>query len=755
MKLPLAAILVLTAGGSVLFAQVAPPPSAPNDGGPEAGVVDDQQTLTSGPIHEAFAAPYSGEPEAGVVVDKQPPEPIDEIPPEYVPEGDNVEWIPGYWGWEPRYEDFVWISGVWRNIPPGQTWVPGYWTQVTQGFQWVSGFWQSNESSELVYLPYPPESLEQGPTSPSPDGDYFWIPGCWQWSGNDYRWRPGYWAPAHENWVWIPSHYTWTPYGCVYINGFWDFQLSRRGVLFAPVHLDPVVYRRPGFRYSPSYVIQVTLTIGQWFVSPRAHHYYFGNYFDRDYGRYGLRPWYTFAGRRNAYDPLLNYYSWYYGRQNVDFTDRLRGWHTYYQRNERARPPATLRAQREWAERQDVDARDVSRYQLARSIQDLTRGSEDMPFQFTRVDEDRRQQWRDTAQAFRQRAQERRDFEPVRAEATDQAAENARQAVRKLQLQEIPGVRTGGRRDDGDRPNRFPGRREQGDNDAKTPTPPPQTEQSKKAEDIRRDIERRERPENKQEQGGREIVPGVRVPEIPGANRGDRKQPGSEQESRRGEPRGFDPSRITPRNRPETPDDATKGDQRPVAPPFNFRRQPNQQRPDRQQPTAPNQQQPGQPQVTPQGQLKQATPGQQPQQPPRGPLRGILEGAPGRRDAQPGQPSQPGRREAQPPQPGQPGQPKTAQPRRQAQPSQPVQPVQPRKEAQPGPQGRSGALPGIPRQGRPENATPRRGDLGKQAPPARKADPGQSRIGRPQIPNAPERKPQPKGERKGTPKKNG
>ena len=45
---------------------------------------------------------------------------IDEVPPEYKPEGENVQWIPGYWAWDVAQSDFIWVSGLWRDVPPGR-----------------------------------------------------------------------------------------------------------------------------------------------------------------------------------------------------------------------------------------------------------------------------------------------------------------------------------------------------------------------------------------------------------------------------------------------------------------------------------------------------------------------------------------------------------------------------------------------------------------------------------------------------------
>ena len=76
------------------------------------------QVLTRGPVHEAFAKTVTFDPEPGIVVPKAPPAAIEELPPDQRPEGANVMWIPGYWGWDDERSDFLWVSGVWRALPP-------------------------------------------------------------------------------------------------------------------------------------------------------------------------------------------------------------------------------------------------------------------------------------------------------------------------------------------------------------------------------------------------------------------------------------------------------------------------------------------------------------------------------------------------------------------------------------------------------------------------------------------------------------
>jgi hypothetical protein len=275
--------------------------------------------LENGPLHEAFDRPITSGPSTGVTVDQEPPEPIDEIPPQYRMEGDNVEWIPGYWTWLDEQNDFVWVSGVWRALPPERFWTPGHWAEIADGYQWISGYWTSTEAEEVEYLPYPPDTLETGPSSPAPDQSYFWIPGCWQWTNNNYAWRPGYWYPGQANWLWMPNHYVYTPRGAVFVNGYWDYPYQRRGLLYAPVYW-PGGYNY-GRRFAPSRVLNTALLLSALFINSDRGYYYYG----RGYGgQRNFSPWYGGYGNR-VYSPLYNFYSWQYGRDSGAWRGRVPG----------------------------------------------------------------------------------------------------------------------------------------------------------------------------------------------------------------------------------------------------------------------------------------------------------------------------------------------------------------------------------------------------------------------------------------------
>lgn len=308
----------------------AQPGAQPDPNAQPAPGQGDVEVLAKGPVHEAFAATAEA-PAAAPVVAKQPPDPIEELPPDQKPEGDNVQWIPGYWSWDEEGSQYIWISGFWRQPPPGRVWVPGSWRQAQGGWQWVSGFWQEvnplpapgedqqQVQPEIQYLPGPPASLEAGPTVPAPTVTSVYVPGSWVWRDR-YVWRPGVWVEYRTDWVWVPAHFVWTPLGYVFVEGYWDYVLARRGVLFAPVVVPQTVYVQRTFVYTPTFMVSEPAMLGALFVRRGYTNYFFGDYFANRYATAGYQPWAgrvvngNFAlgygtGRAWGYDPLWSHYS--------------------------------------------------------------------------------------------------------------------------------------------------------------------------------------------------------------------------------------------------------------------------------------------------------------------------------------------------------------------------------------------------------------------------------------------------------------
>ena len=309
-------------------------PNANRDQASQDGVTPQAR----GPVHEAFAAPSTGTAAPGPVVTKQPPESIEEMPPETKPEGDNVQWLPGYWAFDDEKSDFLWISGIWRVPPPGRQWVPGAWARVSGGWQWSAGFWKAVEIQNLSIVPEPPAPLDEA-SPPAPNDNSVQIPGGWVYRDTRYVWRPTCWVPFRAGWVWVPGYYVCTPCGYVYVEGYWDHVLRDRGLLFAPVCIDYRVIR-PGWCFRPCYVVNDLCLLGSLFVRGDCGCYFFGDYYDAIYVKRGFICFFDVRIGRRFVDPLFAYYSHAFRR--AGWERELRALSRARFKGEAPRPPRTL-----------------------------------------------------------------------------------------------------------------------------------------------------------------------------------------------------------------------------------------------------------------------------------------------------------------------------------------------------------------------------------------------------------------------------
>jgi hypothetical protein len=392
----LLAISIAVAFNNAAALQRGPPSSQP-------GV----EVLTRGPVHEAFAETVTFDPQPGVVVPKAPPAPIEELPPEQRPEGINMAWIPGYWAWDDERNDFLWISGIWRAIPPGRQWVPGYWGSSGQGVQWTSGYWADAQASDVQYLPEPPATVEAGPNVAAPSADHTWLPGSWAWQQNRYAWRPGYWAAGQSDWSWVPAHYVWTRRGYVFVDGYYDYSVARRGVLFAPVYFNAGIYSQPGFSYSPSMAISPAIFGSHLFLRPSYGHYYYGDYYGANYASAGYSPWFSFNSSRYGYDPFYAQQRWL-NRQNGGWDQSLQTNFQNLRANESLRPPRTWADQTaRLASASNVNGQNMA---IATSLGDLAK-SKDHALRLQQVDKAERQQLAQHGQAVAQHRDQRQKLE--------------------------------------------------------------------------------------------------------------------------------------------------------------------------------------------------------------------------------------------------------------------------------------------------------------------------------------------------------
>jgi hypothetical protein len=390
------------------------------------------QVLTRGPVHEAFAGIVTFNPEPGVVVAKAPPAVIEEMPPEEKPEGDNVTWIPGYWAWDDERSDFLWVSGTWRALPPGREWMAGYWGQTPQGYQWTSGYWADATAMETTYLPAPPATVEVGPNIAAPSIDYGWSPGCWVWYQGRYAWRPGYWAQGRADWDWCPAHYVWTPRGYIFVGGFWDYPVERRGILFAPVYFEAGVYSRRGYFYSPTIVIDLGVFSDHLFLRPRYSHYYFGDYYAASYVQGGFYASFSFQSGRYGYDPIYSHQRWEH-RGDREWEHRIEASYQNRRDHETARPPRT------WAAQRTISAGPAEPRQnriMATPINQLAK-RKDGPIRFQPVAKDERQKLAQRGQEVQKSREQRRTLEARPADTSAQRPGGVSEPA-KVQLPRSP-----------------------------------------------------------------------------------------------------------------------------------------------------------------------------------------------------------------------------------------------------------------------------------------------------------------------------
>lgn len=252
------------------------------------------QPIKGGPVHEAYLAQEYGE-ALLTAVPSTPPTPIAEpIPPQADAE---ALWIPGYWGWSQDRNDFVWICGVWRKYPPGHIWIEGYWKQFPEGWVWIPGFWSLIPFEKVTYLvDLPPQLINEQP-SDSPGADYFWMPGFWQYdnAAKHYAWNEGRYEMFDPNWVWVPATYIWREKGYVFIPGYWDWPLEKRGAAYSAVFILPdvrlLVIYEPDVILEPLEIVETYYPFWPDYGCFFHHHYHYHGDFWSSWGM--APPWWA------------------------------------------------------------------------------------------------------------------------------------------------------------------------------------------------------------------------------------------------------------------------------------------------------------------------------------------------------------------------------------------------------------------------------------------------------------------------------
>jgi hypothetical protein len=163
----------------------------------------------------------------------------------------------------------------------------------------------------------------------------------WLWRQTRYAWRPGFWIRAYLDWAWVPDHYVCSPAGCIFVDGYWDLTLVRRGLLFAPAFIEPGALSRPDFTYTPQVVVNLDVFTDNLFVQPNYFHYCFGDYFDPRFLKVGIYPWFAFHESFFGYDPIFAQARMTGPRSNPGWEQQVHQQFFQRQQKQDARPPRT------------------------------------------------------------------------------------------------------------------------------------------------------------------------------------------------------------------------------------------------------------------------------------------------------------------------------------------------------------------------------------------------------------------------------
>ncbi len=317
--------------------------------------------VLAGPVHEALITLSAERAQRVVdVVSEQPPAPVKEQPSpdgsiDGVPEfnGHDVRWIDGYWAWFDDASRFVWVSGLYRDFPPGRSWKPGYWSETTGGYRWTSGYWAETGDravDSISYLPPPPPPKDSAPSTPATNPDSFWMPGHWEHKNGEYVWTNGYWTARTDNWIWQPAYYVNSPQGSIFVSGYWDYEPQFRGQAFAPVVFRETKVEDSAYVLRPRYPLsRPAACLLHLFVKKDSRQLYYGDFYDDEFVKRGYLPWYLSAEDASANDesPLLSYYAWKYSRYGFDFVSSMSRYATHFRGAPAIRPAQQLAVNRD------------------------------------------------------------------------------------------------------------------------------------------------------------------------------------------------------------------------------------------------------------------------------------------------------------------------------------------------------------------------------------------------------------------------
>ena len=248
---------------------------------------------TRGPVHEAFVQRNEGKPEIGVAIGKQPPPPLPERPPEQHPTTRTWSGFPAIGHGTPTATILCGSAARFAIRLRDAAGCPAIGQILPRAGIGRRGSGPRKINAHLRYTPEPPAPLEDGPTTPPPDDNSTYIPGYWFYNEADQALRLAarFLGAMRAGQIWTNPQYSWAPGGYAFCDGYWDYPLDNRGLLYAPAYFPTPLWNNPGWFYRPSYIVALGAFFNSGFYRPGYNNFFFGNYYGNNYASLGYRPW--------------------------------------------------------------------------------------------------------------------------------------------------------------------------------------------------------------------------------------------------------------------------------------------------------------------------------------------------------------------------------------------------------------------------------------------------------------------------------
>ena len=284
-----------------------PPPPTPGSNA-TATADPNVEVMTRGPVHEAYAVPVSAGQTAGVIVPKQPPAPIEEVPPDMKPEGAERRLDSRLLELGRRTQGFHLgqrrVARAAARLPlDARLLAGGAGPGVPVGFRLLDA---GPCAKKRPIMPSRHKASRPGPPVRRPARTISGSPATGNGRGPlclAARLLGGAASPIGSGCRRLITGVRGAGSMCLAIG---IIRWSAAGWSFRPSISRPVAV------YRPAVCLDVGVFSFSLFCRPGYGHYYFGDYYDDRYVAFGIRPWFYFNSPRYGYDPLFGYYRWYH-----------------------------------------------------------------------------------------------------------------------------------------------------------------------------------------------------------------------------------------------------------------------------------------------------------------------------------------------------------------------------------------------------------------------------------------------------------